>query len=63
MFLTRRKNHYWTGKEWTGDYHKAMVYGSAAEAISKFPRKYKKECVAVGLNAEQWDELSPTFFG
>jgi hypothetical protein len=63
MFLIRRAGQYWTGKAWSDDYHLAVVYGSAAEAISSFPCKYKKECVAVGLSAEQWDELSPTFLG
>jgi L,D-peptidoglycan transpeptidase YkuD (ErfK/YbiS/YcfS/YnhG family) len=62
MFFIRRENQYWTGNAWTDDYHQAVVYGSAAEAISNFPRKYKG-CVAVGLNTKQWDELSPMFFG
>jgi hypothetical protein len=63
MFLIRKGSQYWTGKEWADDYHQAIVCGSAAEAIANFPREHKKECVAVGLNSEQWDELSPTFFG
>jgi single-stranded DNA-binding protein len=63
MFFIRRENQYWTGKEWTDDYHQAVVYGSAAEAIANFPREGKKGCVAVGLNTKQWDELSPMFFG
>lgn len=58
MFFIRKGSQYWTGKEWADDYHEAIIYGSAAAAISHFPRKYKKECVAVGLNAEQWNEFA-----
>jgi hypothetical protein len=61
MFFIRKGSQYWTGKAWVDDYHQAIVCGSAAEAIANFPREGKKECVAVGLNSEQWDELSPTF--
>jgi hypothetical protein len=58
MFFIRRAGQYWTGKEWADNYHQAIVYGSAATAISHFPGKYKKDCVAVGLNAEQWAEFA-----
>jgi hypothetical protein len=58
MFFVRRENQYWTGKTWTDDYHQAIVYGSAAAAIANFPRKFKKECVAVGLSSEQWTEFA-----
>ena len=63
MFFIRCEGQYWTGNAWSNDYRQAVVYGSAAEAISKFPRKYRKQCSAVGLNSDQWEELSPTFFG
>jgi hypothetical protein len=61
MFFIKKGSQYWTGKEWADDYHQAIVYGSAAAAISNFPRGRKKECLAVALNSEQWAEHASSF--
>jgi hypothetical protein len=61
MFFIKEGSQYWTGKEWADDYHQGIVYGSAAAAISNFPRGRKKECLAVALNSEQWAEHASSF--
>lgn len=57
MFFIKKGEQYWNGTGWSDSYRKGIVYGSAAAAIAKFPRKNRRECLATPLTSEEFAEF------
>jgi hypothetical protein len=53
MFFLKQNDKYWDSQKWVEDWKQAIVYGSAAAAISQAPNR---TCKATGANREQWEE-------